>query len=186
MKYDSEILRRHSCNVCKVLPNNQKGAFLKLVTLNTNPTDGPPSDEDIKIGIELFQTVVYCPTMVMKLFRFVDQLLSRESSKTIIHTLVNLFQSGAITDKTSFTLAKQFYFVLASTLNLQYGNVLLTTSTNAQLQAAIRNDFPFFANDSELVEECLHESHCDGVQDLLQRLGIEFFCYYWSIYLVNL
>ena len=104
-----------------------------------------------------------------------DQLLSNESTRTIIQTSVNLFQSGIITDQTSFSLAKQFYHVLASTLDLQYGNVLLATSTNAQLQAAIRNDWPFFANNTDLVEKCLRKSHCEEIQEILQKLGMKFF-----------
>ena len=161
------------CSMGQVKPGNQKEAFSKLASYEkTNKTEGPPSEEDIRTGYELFQAVVYCPTMVIKLFRFIDQLLSSESERTIILTFVNIFQSGAITDKTSFTLAKQFYNKLASTLNLKYGNVLLASSTNAQLKALIRKDWPFFSNNTNLVERCLQESHCDGIQDVFQKLGI--------------
>ena len=143
------------CSMGQVLPKNHKRAFSKLVTLNSNPADGAPSDEDIKTGYELFQIIFFCPTMIMKLFRFYDHLISSESSRTIIQTFVNIFKSGAITDEASFTLAKQLYFILASTLNLQYGNVLLATSTNAHLQAMVKNDWPFFANRTDLVGKCI-------------------------------
>ena len=171
------------CSMGQISPNNQK-----RVTLNTNSSDGPPSEEYIKTGYKLFQAMVFCPTMSIRLFRFVDQLVSRESPRTIIHTFVNLFRSGAITDKISFTLAKQFYLQLASTLNLQYGNVLLATSTNAQLQAAIRDDLPFFANNSDLVEKYLNESHFNGIQDIFKKLGnvMLFSCCCHSINFVTL
>ena len=78
-------------------------------------------------------------------------------------------------DKTSFMLARQFFYVFASTVNLHFGNVLLATSTNAHLQAVIRNDWPFFANNTEMVEKCLQKSQCDIIQDILQKLGIELF-----------
>ena len=121
------------CSMGQIQPEHQKESFSRLVSsVNINQTVGPSSAEDIKTGFKLFQALVFCPRMVIKLFRFINQLLSNEHSKTIIQTFVNLFQSGAIADKTSFTLARQFYFVLASTLNLQYGNVLQATSTNAQ------------------------------------------------------
>ena len=119
--------------------------------------------------------MIYCPTMSIKLFRFVDQLLSSESSRTIIHTFVNLFHLGAITDENSFTLAKQFYFELAQTLNLQYGNILLATSTNAHLQAVVWNDWPVFANRTDLVGKCVEELHCDGIEDIFQKHGMVFF-----------
>ena len=108
----------------------------------------------------------------MKLFRFVDQLLSTESSRTIIHTFVNLFWSGALKDFTSFSLAKEFYFVLASTLQLQYGNVLLATSTRGQLQAVIDNDWPFFTDNTGLLKACLKDLKCDATQEIFQKLGI--------------
>ena len=162
------------CSMGQVKPQNQIEAFSKLASYESpNKTEGQPSDEDIKTGYELFQAIVYCPKMLIKFFRFVDQLLSVESSRTIIHTFVSLFQSGAITDKTSLTLAKQFYHVLASTLNLQYGNVLLA---NKHLQTVIRNDWPFFANNTELVEKCLHESKCEGTQGIIQKLGMFLDC----------
>ena len=162
------------CSIERVRPMKQKAAFSKLVSyVNMDKVDGTPLEEDIKIGYNLLHAIVYCPAaMVIKQFRFIDQLLASESSRTIIHSYVNFFQPGATTDETSFTLAKQFYFILASRLNLQYGNVLLATSTKAQLQAVIRNDWPFFANNTDLIEKCLQESHCDEIQGIFQKLGI--------------
>ena len=44
------------------------------------------TEEDIRTGLELFYAILFCPVMNIKLFRFVDQLLSFESSRTIIQT----------------------------------------------------------------------------------------------------
>ena len=157
----------------------QENAFSQLISYeNTNEkrTDEPPSEEDIKTGYEIFHAVVFCPpTMVFKLLRFLDQLLSSETSRTVIQTFVNLFQSGTITDdETSFTLAKQFYKVLAKTFQLQYGNVLLATSTRSQLMAVLDNDWPFFTNNTDRVKTCLFDSDCEGLQGIVQKIGIEF------------
>ena len=166
---------KEMCFMGNIKPQKQIKAFSKLTSnLNTHKIERPPSEKDIRIGYELIQAVVYCPTMLMKIFRFVDQLLSSESSRTIIQTFVNIFQSGAITDETSFSLAKQFYLVLASTLNLQYGNFLLATLTSDHLQDLMRNDWPFFANKIDLVEKCLYETKCDGLKDIFQKLSIVF------------
>ena len=100
------------CSMNQVQPKKQKEAFynLKLVSnVNMNKTGDPPTDKDVNSGYKLFHATFYCPVRAIKMFRFVDQLLSSESSRTIIQTFVNLFQSGAITDKTSLTLVKQFY-----------------------------------------------------------------------------
>ena len=124
------------------------------------------------MGYELFNAVVFCPPrMVFRTYQMIDQLLSVETPRTIIQTIVNLFQTGVITDKTSYTLTKQFYNVLASTLGLKYGNILLATSTNAQLQAVKRDDWPFFADYTDLVEKCLTESDCERLLEIYQDLG---------------
>ena len=165
------------CSTGRVDPNRQNFVFsLVAPHVNTDRTDGPPlSDDDIETGFELFHAIDSCPpATVFKLFRFIDQLLSSESSRTIIQTMVNTFHSGSIADETSFTLAKQFYFVLASTLNLTYGDVLLATSTNAQMEAMIGNGLPFFANNTDLVAKCLQGFDCDGIEGILQKLGM--FC----------
>ena len=61
------------------------------------------------------------------------------------------------------------------TLNLQYGNILLATSTNSQLQSVIDNDWPFFTNQTDLVKTCLTDSDCDSIHDIIQKLG-EYIC----------
>ena len=115
--------------------------------------------------------------MPLNLFRFVDQLLSSESPRTLIQTVVNILQSETITDKTSRTLVKQFYLGVASTLELQFGNILLASSTNAQRQALMKNNCPFFTDDScEMAKKCLEDfERCDGIQRILQYLGKQLF-----------
>ena len=165
------------CTMGQVKTQNQKEVFSKLLSdMSMNETQGSPSEEDIETGYELFHVIVYCPTMVIKLYRFVVQLLSNESPRTIIQTIVNLFYSGALTDVASSTLAKQFYHILTSTLDLQYGNVLLATMSNEDLQAVIRNDLPFFGNSTERIEKCFQGSNCDRIQGIFQSIGNHFIC----------
>ena len=120
--------------------------------------------------------------MVIKLFMFVDELLSTQSSRTIIQTFVNLFRSSDITDMASFGLAKEFYFVLASTLQLQYGNILLATASKSEIQSVIDNDWPFFTNSTDLVKACLEDLGCDKLQEFIQNLGITLFIDFSSRY----
>ena len=162
-----------TCNIKQITSEQLSETFQKLLSsVDKKETEGPVTEEDIKTGFQLFQTIIYCPSpMVIKHFRFVDNLLSVESSRTIIQTLVNTFRSGIITDKTSFALAKEFYSILASTLDLQYGDVLLATSTRSQLEEMLDNDWPFFTNNTQLMENCLKDSDCDGTQDIIKVLG---------------
>ena len=91
--------------------------------------------------------------------------------------MVNLLQSGIITDKTNMALAKQFFLGVASTLELQIGNILLASSTNAQRQALMKTGCPFFTDDScKMVKTCLQDfERCDGIQRILQYLGKQLF-----------
>ena len=159
------------CLMGQVRTNEQKRVFSKVLSnINTTKTAGEPSVEDLETGYELFHAVVFCQPMVLQICTMINQLLSVETTRTIIQTIVNLSQPGTITDEITFTLATQFYQVLADTLDLQYGNILLATSTTAQMQA-VRNRLPYFVNYTELVQKCFVESKCNAAQNIYQNLG---------------
>ena len=113
--------------------------------------------------------------MIFKIYTIIDQLLSVETSRTITRTIINLFQSGDVTDGITFILTRQFYQVLVNTLDLQYENILLAASTAEQMQAVIWNKWPFFTNYTNVVEECLRESNYDTLQEVYQDHGKDFF-----------
>ena len=162
------------CSLDQVRPEHLNEVFSKLVLTaeNRNKLEGPLLSEDVKTGFEIFHAIVYCPsTEVIKLFRFIDQLISSETSRTIIRSMVSLFQSGVLRDKTSFTLARKFYLVLATILQLEYGNVLLATSTKSQLQTVIDNDWPFLTNYTDLVKKCLKDFDCDIIRNIIKKQG---------------
>ena len=105
------------CSFDRIKSHELNSTFSKLVSfIDKKEMKGPATSADIQTGLGLFHAVRYCPSMVIKLFRFVDELLSTQSSGTIVQTFVNLFRSKDIDDVTSFGLAKEFYLVLASTL----------------------------------------------------------------------
>ena len=68
-------------------------------------------------------------------------------------------------------MANEFYFVVASKLNLQYGNVLLTISTKEQMQEVLDNNWPFFVNETDNLRTCLEDDECEGLQKSLKVLG---------------
>ena len=79
---------------------------------------------------------------------------------------------GMVKDGRNFILAKEFYFVLASTLDLQFGKILLATSTKSQIQEVIDKDWPFFTNNTDLVKKCLSDNKCDSIQDIVKKIGM--------------
>ena len=150
------------CSMGQVRPENQREAFSKMVTnIKSNKTELYPSDEDMKSGYKLCQAIVFCPTMLIKLFRFVDQLLSSESSRTIIQTFEHLLQPGSMKDLESYTLTRQFYLVLTKTLRLQRENVLAAIFTKPQFQPAIESNSQFMPS----------ADHSDEIQGIFQELG---------------
>lgn len=73
------------CSKEQVTPENQYKIFSKLVSnVNMNEINAPSSNEDIKTGFDLFHAIVYCPVRVIELSKFVDHLLSSESTRTTI------------------------------------------------------------------------------------------------------
>ena len=108
---------------------------------------------------------------ISKLFFFLDQLLSFESSRSILNAYVNLFHSKTVKERTTISQMKKFYHVLADTFDLNYGNILLATSTKAGLQTMIDNDWPYFTKNIDFVRKCLLESDCASAQHIIQKLG---------------
>ena len=161
------------CSMGQIKADQRNQVFSKvLAMINTTKTLEEPSVEDIETGYDLYHAVVFCPSAILfKVHTMVDQLLSVETSRTIIQTFVNLLQSGAIMDEITLTLTRQFYKVLADTLDLQYGNILIATSTTAQMQAVLNNKWPFFTNYTDLVKKCLQESKCVTLHNVFRSLG---------------
>ena len=122
------------CSMGQVKADEQKRVVSK-VGFTFNTTKSELTDGDIETGYDLFHAAVFCPSaMVFKLCTIMDHLLSVETTRTIIQTMVNLFQSEAITNETSFNLAKSFYQVLASTLDLlwEYSVCKINCSTTSR------------------------------------------------------
>ena len=162
-----------ACSMEQVKEGQYQDELFSKVLSNISrvKTEQHITDDDIETGFEFFHAIVFCPSMVFKVYTFIDRLLTNETSRTIIQTIVHLFTSGAIRDDKTLSLTKQFYHVLASTLELQFGNLLLATSTMTQLLALKRNNWPFFENYTTFVEKCLQNSVCDFVRDIHQQFG---------------
>ena len=166
------LAERGLCSNDQIKSDKLHETFPKLVSIvEVENQEEAATERNILTGFELYHLILFCPEMDMKLYNFVDQLFSSESKRTIIQSYANLFHSGVLKGTTSTTLAKEFYLDLAATLNLQYGNILLATSTNYQLQALRDIDVPFFTNNTDLVITCNLDSQCDRLQDIIKNLG---------------
>ena len=164
--------REGICSLDQIKSEYFDGAFSELASFpDEEILEGSATDEDVSTGFELFHAIVFCPSLDFKLFHFVDQLLSKETPRTIILTFINMFRLGIIKDRTTISLMKDLYALLASAFNLQYGKLLLATSTKSQLQNVIDNDWPFFTNYTHLVKMCLQGYECSNIQDIIKKIG---------------
>ena len=160
------------CSNDQIKSDHLDETFPKLVSIvEIQNLEEPATQSDILTGFKLYHAIMYCSVMDIKLYRFVNQLLSTERKRTIIQSYANLFHSGVLKGTTSITLAKAFYMDLAATLDLEYGNTLLATSTKSQLQAVRDIDGPFFTNNTDLVKNCVLDSKCDRLQDIIKEMG---------------
>ena len=157
------------CSMDQIQPEHINELFTQLLPTADKSTfeRAATTDEDLRRGFELYHSIVFCPT---KLYLYIDRLLSYESSRTIIHSYIHLFHSKITKDKATIRLMNKFYDVLAATMELEYGNILMATSTKAQLRTVIHNEWPFFANNTEPVKNCLEYIECDIIQNVIQGM----------------
>ena len=89
----------------------------------------------------------------------------------LIQATVNTVQETDFKERENKKRMNQFYLVLEKSLNLQYGKILLATSSPSQLEDLIAKDVPYFSVYTSQVKDCLHEDSCQGVENLVTSLG---------------
>ena len=107
----------------------------------------------------------------MALSKFLHNLVSTESPRTIIQATVNTIPAGDITDIVNMRRFSEFYLALDKIFHFQLGRILLATASRSQLQAMTAKDWPYFNHFSKEVDQCLSSASCQGVVDLVQTLG---------------
>ena len=118
----------------------------------------------------MFSAIVYC-TEPMALYQFIHGLLSTQSPRTIIQATVNTIQSGDTLDSTTKKYLNQFYHDLDNIFHFQFGKIFLAQSSLGHMQDIMAKDWPFFANFSDEIKQCLSGATCQVVTDLVQTLG---------------
>ena len=129
------------------------------------------NDDDVQNGIMIYSAIIYCETGVVKLFKFLDSLLSTESQRTILKAVVNTIESGNLEGVVNDNLILEFYKVLENKLDLQFGKILLATLSGEQLQDMMNKKSPFIAPFSKTLENFFNRSSCQEVRDIMNTLG---------------
>ena len=92
------------------------------------------SEQDIKAGFAVFSATELCSNTPKNLYNFFSELLSRETPRTILLTLVNTIRSGSVKTYSDKMLLNKFYTSLHKVMNLTYGNILLASSSKEDLK----------------------------------------------------
>ena len=98
-------------------------------------------------------------------------MFKRQSSVSIIRTIVDTIQSGILEDEDSRSKLNELYLVVEEEFDLQYGKVLLALSSKEQIEEMLDKDWPFFEKYSKEVDHCLHGISCDNLIDIVATLG---------------
>ena len=124
------------------------------------------TDEDIETGFMIFSAVIYCSESV-QLSKFLHNLVSTQSPRTIIQATVNTIQSDNIREIESRQLLNEFYQALDQVFDLQYGKILMALSSTSQLQDMMSKSWPYFHNFScQEMDQCLSGLNCEIVQKI--------------------
>ena len=137
------------------------------------------SEDDIKLGKDLFVSMVFCPVDAIKPYIFLDWLLATQSPRTIIKAIVNTLQSSTfskyVSDKSNFMKTKkrlnQLYSVLDNIFNFQLGNILLATEQIPNLESMRDQDLPYFADSAATLDLCPTGTMCEGIWNQVEGLG---------------
>ena len=81
--------------------------------------------------------------------------------------LVNTIMSGNIKEFSVKGQVNKFYTVIDKIFKLEYGNILLASSSKKDLQNILDNEWPFLTNYTEMVKQCLLLGSCKSITDLV-------------------
>ena len=165
-----------------LLRENSYKAVFEEISIDPSPEMAfqDVSDDDIKLGKDLFVSMVFCSKDAIKPYLFLDGLLSNESPRTIIKATVNTIQSKTfskfVSDNNNYIKTmerfKQFYLALDKLFDFQLAKILLATESIPHLQAMRDNDLPYSTKFTKTLDKCLTGTSCESVMRQVDNLGI--------------
>ena len=142
--------------------------FDELLSLAEGEEEYNLIDQDFKTGFSIFTTARLCDRIKMKLNKFLLSLFSIESPRTILKTMVSLFESVDIKDK---SILRDLFLALDSVFHMQYGKVLLALASLEDLGRMVDAGWPYFTPYIEDLQMCLNQTSCTGLQQVIQSIG---------------
>ena len=168
------------CESYQLEKDKQNKVFDEINTLlndrkNETVNDEDLNDEDLQTGIMVFYTIVYCNINQMKLFKFLGNLTFSEGQRTIIRSLVNTIESGKLKDIVDDDKVNGFYKTVDKVFKLNYGKILLATSSRGSLEDMVERKLPYFEPFLEELTGCLNATAPGNDTDLATENSTESF-----------
>ena len=149
---------------CKDGQLNQAGrdmVFNEVFEALNDGTVGNVSDDDVKTGFMVYSSVVYCDKLEMFLFN----LITNETPKGIIKTIINTIESGNLKNFVTEAMVSEFYFVLKQMFHLKYEGILLAIPSAGHL------DLPYLLPYREEMDRCGNGTSCHNITQAINSLG---------------
>ena len=146
----------------QVKTNHYKTLFEEV--LNEAHDEGPiTKEEDRQNGFVIFVAIVYCPHILeeLKLYKFVDDLLTSQSPGTIMRATINTIEAATLNEDLSAKF-NTFFKSLDKVFELHYGMILLASSSPSSVREMLALDRPYFPKDDKYVEQC-RDGFCESL-----------------------
>ena len=128
-----------------------------------NGKEGVVSKDDVKTGFMLYSALVYCSQVKME--KFLDDLITNETPRTIIKTVINTIESGNLKNIVTEAKVSEFYFVLKQMFHLEYESILLGIPSAGHL------DLPYLLPYREEMDRCGNGTSCSKIAQAISTLG---------------
>ena len=141
--------------------------FDEVFNLIDNDSEGHVTSDDLKAGFMIYSVLTYCPINEVKMHKFLHNLITSESSKTVIKAIINSIEMGDMTNIFSKEMVAEFYLALKKNVNLKYDKVLMATPS------AAHKDLAFLIPYKNEMDKCINGTICSNdsiIKDLGQYL----------------
>ena len=117
----------------------------------------------------MFSAIIFCPSTVLdiQLYNFVDDLISKESPRTLIHGIVNTLGSKDLDRKTSTNL-NDFFNELDSMISFEFGKILLALSSPAEIERMLQKGLPYMTKYKGEIEMSLNGTDSSYMHDIVK------------------
>ena len=162
-------LQTNNRETCIKLETNQLFHIMNTDVQNFNKVT-TIIEEDVMAGLELFLISFHCSEST-DIYKFLHNLISTQSPRTIIQTTVNTIQSDNIKERGSRITLGQFYMQLDKIFQFQLGNILSAMLPLSEIETMKDKDWPYFTHYQTAMDMCLNEHNCQMLTNITKDLG---------------